>query len=96
MERADELWEQAERSRNGDDFRAVLAYLEEVGADSDAEGCWRYARACKDVALFSNDKKEKTALLLQGLELAKKGEGLDPTNFKLPLWKGIMYGQVTL
>eukprot|EP00658_Telonema_sp_P-2_P000306 TRINITY_DN10108_c0_g2_i2.p1 TRINITY_DN10108_c0_g2~~TRINITY_DN10108_c0_g2_i2.p1 ORF type:complete len:245 (-),score=82.25 TRINITY_DN10108_c0_g2_i2:116-850(-) len=93
MEEADRLWAEAERTRQQRDHEAVLDYLQSCGAEGSGEGQWRLARACKDVALHLSDKKEKEKLLLRGLEHAKAGEAMDPENFKLALWKGIMYGQ---
>merc|ERR1740117_2264230 len=91
---ADALWQNAESTRSPTDYAGVLKHLEQM--DAAAPCCdtkWRLARACKDCAHASDNKKSKQALLDRGLRYADEGLLEAGGNFKGPLWKGIMLGQ---
>merc|ERR1712054_688155 len=97
MEQCDALWKEAEASRSPDAYKNVLKALEDLDAASPScDTKWRLARACKDCA-HNSDKKQMEALLMRGLKYADEALATEggATNFKAPLWKGIMLGQTT-
>eukprot|EP01147_Barroeca_monosierra_P002421 gene2421-5362_t len=74
-------------------YDMLNSYLQNGGVRH-AEILWRYARACRDVAIELEDKEARKALIFEGFEAAKEAVQLDPSSFGSHKWVAIMMNAV--
>lgn len=93
---AEETIAQSEALYAKNDIRGNYEFLTKAfeGGQQHPDVVWRYARSCYDTAMESTDKAERQKQIEKGLALIKSAAEMQPNNFAVQKWHGILLGSL--